>query len=382
MITEPPAPHSVVQSDRKPRLLFVMQQALGWITYSQELRRVLETRSDVEWEFLPMVPRNWRHRLLVNPFMAQGSGLLRRLDPITAYGGSLGVKVRRQIEAFHPDIVHCAGHFLAGAVPAGPGQPLLTAATDSTRWNMARQRGEERLEPHAGCSERDLFQRLDRIFTCSDWTAASVLQDYAVASTRVETLPLGVDPRPIGRAQPGQGNRLPQILMIGKDFERKGGPQLVSWVQGPLAGRCHLHIVSKSAPGRHLQGPDITLHGAVSHGELMGTLLPQMDLLCHPTQADMSSFVIIEAALAGVPALASNIGGIPELVREGETGWLHAPEDEAGFLARFEQLFAQPELLAQAGAAARLHALRNFDSRINYNRLIDRLVEMTRGNIS
>lgn len=354
-----------------------MQQALGWITYSKELQQVLETRQDIDWAFLPMVPRNWRHRLLVNPFMSPGSGLLRRLDPITAYGGPLGAKVRRRIDAFRPDIVHCAGHFLAGAVPSGPGQPLLTAATDSTRWNMARQRGEQRLEHMARCSERDLFQRLDRVFPCSDWAGQSVLGDYQVAPERVETLPLGVDPRPIGQARAGQTARRPQILMIGKDFERKGGPKLVSWVQGPLAGRCHLHIVSKTAPNRHLQGPDITVHGAVPHGELMAKLLPQMDLLCHPTQADMSSFVIIEAALAGVPALASNIGGIPELVQDGKTGWLHGPEDAAGFLARFEQLFETPQLLAQAGAAAKAHALQNFDSRINCNRLIDRLVEMT-----
>ncbi|MCX7718756.1 MAG: glycosyltransferase [Candidatus Sumerlaeaceae bacterium] len=74
--------------------------------------------------------------------------------------------------------------------------------------------------------------------------------------------------------------------------------------------------------------------------------------------------VIIEAAAAGVPTFGSNVGGIPELIRDGETGWILGPRnapDEVfdtllpDFAEAVAQLAYSPETARAAGEAARRH---------------------------
>jgi glycosyltransferase involved in cell wall biosynthesis len=105
----------------------------------------------------------------------------------------------------------------------------------------------------------------------------------------------------------------------------------------------------------------------------MGELLPQMDILCHPTQSDMSAYVIVEAAFAGLPVVASRIGGIPEMIVEGQTGWCIDPSDEDGFVSRLRDLASDRALMSETGERAGRHAEASFNARANYGRLLDRL---------
>ena len=57
--------------------------------------------------------------------------------------------------------------------------------------------------------------------------------------------------------------------------------------------------------------------------------------------------VCVQAALAGVPVLGSRIGGIPEIVMDGETGRLLAPDDLDAWRAATEELVAHPEELCR-----------------------------------
>jgi glycosyltransferase involved in cell wall biosynthesis len=66
--------------------------------------------------------------------------------------------------------------------------------------------------------------------------------------------------------------------------------------------------------------------------------------------------VIMESMAAGIPVVASNVGGNPELVENGKTGFLFAPADEEQFAAALDTLVAQPELRKQFGSAARERA--------------------------
>jgi glycosyltransferase involved in cell wall biosynthesis len=69
---------------------------------------------------------------------------------------------------------------------------------------------------------------------------------------------------------------------------------------------------------------------------------------------------IIEAGALGIPSVGSRIGGIPELIREGETGWI-VPEGDAGALAEvLLRLSADRGAVAAAGAAARRRVEEHF----------------------
>lgn len=75
---------------------------------------------------------------------------------------------------------------------------------------------------------------------------------------------------------------------------------------------------------------------------------------------------VIEAMRAGLPVLATRVGGMDELVTQGETGYLHAPGDSATLARHLEQLITDPPLRRRLGLAGR----RRFEAQFSeYNML-------------
>jgi glycosyltransferase involved in cell wall biosynthesis len=79
---------------------------------------------------------------------------------------------------------------------------------------------------------------------------------------------------------------------------------------------------------------------------------------------------IIEAFALGKPVVASNIGGIPELVRDGDTGMLFEARDGRGCAARLKALLDDPQLCAGLGARCRAYAQRRFGADAHYDALM------------
>jgi glycosyltransferase involved in cell wall biosynthesis len=68
---------------------------------------------------------------------------------------------------------------------------------------------------------------------------------------------------------------------------------------------------------------------------------------------------IIESMLTGVPTVAARVGGVDEVVRDGETGWCVAPRDVPAMTDRIRQLAADPVLRHRLGKQARAYAAAN-----------------------
>jgi glycosyltransferase involved in cell wall biosynthesis len=77
----------------------------------------------------------------------------------------------------------------------------------------------------------------------------------------------------------------------------------------------------------------------------------------------------MEAAACGLPLVASCLSGIPEIVRDGETGYLVDPGDAEGLANAIEQVARTPGLGRRLGDAARHHLEINFNLPINMARL-------------
>jgi len=78
-----------------------------------------------------------------------------------------------------------------------------------------------------------------------------------------------------------------------------------------------------------------------------------------PSQIEGLSQALLEAMGLGLPVVASDVGGNPELVSDGRTGLLAPPEDPAAWAERLNRLLADEELarrLGQAGRAMVRHA--------------------------
>ena len=357
-----------------PRILFVLNRVLGWKTYADNLARVVAERHDVDAAVLLVQP-NPLHKVLTRHHRTVGlHRMIRRIDPISAYRGVFGRSIRRRIREVLPDLVHFAAHWPAASVLSLPSPVPFTLALDSTRPNMDRALGDP-----AAWSAREhgrevaLVRRAERLYPWSRWTADSLTADCGVDGARMRVIPPSIETLSEVRADRGGGPL--RILFVGNDFRRKGGDRLHRWVRDQLSDSCELHIVS-SDPHAVVGERNVVCHGGVPNLRLRAELMPRMDVLCHPTRSDMSAYVVVEAAAAGLPCVASAIGGIPDLVDQGRTGFLIAPDDEEGFVAALRGLAAARDRLNEMSRAARDHARRSFDAHANYGSMIDELVTL------
>lgn len=363
---------------QRPVLAFVLQKSLGWDTYRRQLERVLDTREDVDAHIFPVALKKWQTLFFKRNNMHGHDHFFRFGDPIMAYRKRRGNRIRAIMKQVRPVAVHCAAHW-PGAAVADPKLGLpFTVALDNTRAGIERDLPRGAWSARDMASEAELLRQADRVYPMSRWAAESVSGDCGVPQDRISIMPPSVDlsqfhPRPIKT----EVSRPLRIIFIGNDFRRKGGDALKQWVAGPLANQAELHIVSgdPSAQGKAL---GVVAHGRVPNDRLVSELLPEMDVLCLPTRSDMSPQVLAEAAAAGLPAVASRVGGIPDLVEHDRTGFLVPPDDEAGFIAALEVLATDRARLRIMGDAARQRAERMLNAERNFNRLIDTLLSIGR----
>ena len=95
-------------------------------------------------------------------------------------------------------------------------------------------------------------------------------------------------------------------------------------------------------------------------------LLAGSQVFVLPTKWEGFPISILEAMRAGLPVIASDVGGVREAVGEGETGFLVPRGDAATLRARLEMLLKQPDLRARLGAAGR----RRYEARFGLERML------------
>jgi glycosyltransferase involved in cell wall biosynthesis len=102
--------------------------------------------------------------------------------------------------------------------------------------------------------------------------------------------------------------------------------------------------------------------------------LGNCDLVVAPSRREALPLTLIEAAAAGVPVVASRIGGVPEVVLDGKTGILVAPEDPAVLARAIEALIKNPALRARLGHTAR----RRYEDHFSLQPMLDAIEEVYR----
>jgi glycosyltransferase involved in cell wall biosynthesis len=99
-------------------------------------------------------------------------------------------------------------------------------------------------------------------------------------------------------------------------------------------------------------------------------------VFCLPTRADCLGIAFAEAGAMGIPSVATDIGGISEIVRDGDTGLL-VPVDDAGSTAEaIERLAVDGRLRGRLGDRAHRLVVQTFNASTNADRLIDLLMDV------
>jgi glycosyltransferase involved in cell wall biosynthesis len=200
----------------------------------------------------------------------------------------------------------------------------------------------------------------------SHWAAEAIMKQFGVPEGRIRVVPPGVNlaewtPQAAAGGKHADGPA--RLLFVGGDFARKGGPLLLDVFRARLRGRCELHLVTREPiepePGvfvyRDLGPNDPRLH----------RLYETSEALVLPTRADCFSLASIEAMASGLPVITCPVGGIPEIVRDGESGWLVPAGNGGALLAAIEALLADPARARTMGQSGRAIVEERFDAAKN-----------------
>ena len=93
----------------------------------------------------------------------------------------------------------------------------------------------------------------------------------------------------------------------------------------------------------------------LGHREDVAARLAAADLCVHPSRSEAFPNAVLEAMTAGLPVVASRVGGVLELIRDGKTGLLVAADDHDALAGAIGQVMADPALAQSLGASARAH---------------------------
>jgi glycosyltransferase involved in cell wall biosynthesis len=110
---------------------------------------------------------------------------------------------------------------------------------------------------------------------------------------------------------------------------------------------------------RGLEG-SVRLAGLVSDGD---TYLRAFDLFLHTSKSEALGLAVIEAGLAGLPVVATSVGGIPEVIEDGETGILVPPYSPRDVARALLSCMADPARGEAMGEALRTFVRTRFDAR-------------------
>lgn len=165
----------------------------------------------------------------------------------------------------------------------------------------------------------------------SPWAARSVCDHYGKPSADVRTISWGcnIPDIPVADVAPDPQTDQPcRLLFIGLDWERKGGDIVVETaaILHDAGFSCYFDLVG-ALPEAAVEASNITLHGLLKKSDpaqfdkLLG-LLRGASILFLPTRQDCTPMVFAEANALGVPALASDVGGVSGVITHGENGLL------------------------------------------------------------
>jgi glycosyltransferase involved in cell wall biosynthesis len=215
-----------------------------------------------------------------------------------------------------------------------------------------------------------------RVVVWSHWVKESLVADYGVPPEKVRVIPPGVDLSlwTVPPERIDQPERLPRILFVGGDFERKGGPMLLDWFRQHGRERCELDIVTRAAIPDE---PGVRVHrGIVGNSAESRRLFFDADVFVLPSLGECFGIASVEAMAAALPVVATAVGGAGDIVAHGQSGFLIPPNSVRELDHALDRLLCDPALRRRMGRIGRDRAERAFDGAANAHALVDCLKDV------
>jgi glycosyltransferase involved in cell wall biosynthesis len=314
-------------------------------------------------------------QVVLNPCPGAGTpDFAARVRPVRheihpAYGFRAAPAVRRwlyrELVEFRPDVVHTL------LFPATVAMATL-ARTPGAVWVQTNMYGPGlRVVPHGRLKvplDRWAGRRFDHLVAISRAVERFLVADYGHRPEKVSCIPLGWEgtPRP-HRTDP----RPPTVVCVAHFRPEKGHAVLLDALL-VLVGRGELEDDLRARVERLGLTGCVEMAGPVAD---VWPILAAAHVFALPSLSEAYGIAVAEAMAAGLPVVASAVGGVPELVDEGVTGELFAVGDHHALAGHLVRVLRSPELQARMGSCAKVAAetLRRAHSIDRYLQLLERL---------
>ncbi len=313
------------------------------------------------------------------PFYAQLDELgvpYRRLQAPRDLDPRLAFRLRREIRRARPDIVHT--HLVHadvyGAITAGRATVVSTKHNDDP-FRLGPFRHVERLGA----------RRAARIIAITAALARFNIERVGLPAEKVSVVHYGLDDLPAAWGPTGGPGLAPdaRVLLAISRLERQKGIDTAIEALVPLRERFPTAVLvifgsgSEEEALRELaasRGVADVVHFPGRIGDV-ADWLGRSEIFVHPARWEGFGLVLLEAMLARLPIVASEVSSIPEIVIDGETGLLVPPDDPARLAEALQLLLGDPERGRSFGAAGLVRARTSF----SVAAMADRTIEVYRG---
>jgi len=240
-------------------------------------------------------------------------------------------------------------------------------------------------------AERLAVERAERVIAVSAQMRADILSHFQVAPERVVVIHNGVDADAFRRTEAREvlarrQVREPYVLFVGRISEQKGIFQLLEAARA-LPAEVSLVLCASSPDTPELAARLQAAVAGRSRVQWINAMLPVPEVvqLCShaavfacPSIYEPFGLINLEAMACGTPVVASRVGGIPEVVVDGETGWLVPPGDAAALAEALRGALADPARARRMGEAGR----RRVEAHFSWDRIAEHTLAVYRDAIA
>lgn len=213
-------------------------------------------------------------------------------------------------------------------------------------------------------------------------TVSRFVGDYLVSAgvprEHITAVPTGVDLAPYREGEPGKlraelglPETAPLVGTVAILRKKKGHAELLEAANEVLRDFPDAHFVfAGDGPQQENLKKRIAELGLEGKVHLLGlrrdviNVLKSLDLFVLPTYQEALGTAFIEAGATGRPAIGTNVDGVPEVIRDGETGLLVPAKDAAALAGAIRTLLTDPARRAAMGRAAEAHVADHYSREV------------------
>lgn len=333
-----------------------------------------------EFETLLITGREGQHEASM-VYLARRAGLsplvIPELSPdIGLRDGIALVKLVQEFRHWHPDIVHThtakAGTLgrLAARLAGVP------AVVHTFHGHVLRGYFPRPLEELFRTIERGMALLTDRIVTLSPSLRADLIEMRIAPSSKIEVIPLGMDfsglvgpggPRGYLRQELGIENLHPIIGTVGRLVSIKNQALFLRAARSMVDSGSQANFVivgdGELRPSLESQARDLDLAGRVHFlgwREEMSPIYRGLDIFALTSNNEGTPLSLLEAMAAGLPVVATSVGGVPDVVTDGVNGLLVPPGDGEAMTESWRRILRDPARSQRMGERARQDVIGRF----------------------